>query len=438
MNMKPSRFRAVVLTPGLDGADGIAALSRLVVRALVAAPDVVAPVEVLSLAGCAEAAPHPQVDLGPRVRRVASGGSKVQLVRAVLRRAWRSTGDTRVVCLHVHLSPLTVPFLWRGAQMITVLCGVEAWKPLRSLQRSVLRRSDVVAISAHTARRFRESNPSLATQPIRVCHPALADCVTVPTPDAAPLVPEPVASRADTSFETPPKEFGSSGRTEDLWPFDTSTARAEEAPSFQGLSRSPRSGLPTHPSVEGAPAALIVGRMVAEERYKGHDLLLEIWHEVLERVPGARLWVAGDGDDRRRLQARATQLALQEHVTFFGRVPDDTLARLYEACAFFVMPSRHEGFGFVFLEAMRAGKACIGGIGAAAEIIEPDVTGLLVDPQQRGEVTGAVCRLFHEPETRARMGQAGVERYAREFTEQAFQGRLRALLDRTGADRCAA
>ena len=58
------------------------------------------------------------------------------------------------------------------------------------------------------------------------------------------------------------------------------------------------------------PAALIVGRMWAEEQGKGHDALLEAWPEVRRRVPKAELWVAGGGGDRARLENKAHALAL--------------------------------------------------------------------------------------------------------------------------------
>ena len=48
----------------------------------------------------------------------------------------------------------------------------------------------------------------------------------------------------------------------------------------------------------GPPSALIVGRMAVDERYKGHDALLEIWRDVAAAVPGAVLRIVGDGDDR--------------------------------------------------------------------------------------------------------------------------------------------
>jgi phosphatidyl-myo-inositol dimannoside synthase len=251
----------------------------------------------------------------------------------------------------------------RGGRLCVFLHGIEAWKPLGMLQQAALRRADVVlANSAHTARRFTEANPTVASRAISVCQLGVGAPVTAPA------------------------------------------------------------------SGEPGPFALIVGRLAAAERYKGHDLLIEMWPRVVEQCPGARLVVAGDGDDRPRLERAA--VALRETVRFAGRVDDARLSALYRDCAFFLMPSRAEGFGLVFLEAMRAGKACVGGVGAAAEIIEDGVTGFVVDPDDPEQVQKAVVRLFQDPALAARLGQAGAARWAREFTEEAFAGRLRALLAR--------
>ena len=55
--------------------------------------------------------------------------------------------------------------------------------------------------------------------------------------------------------------------------------------------------------------------MSADERYKGHDELLDVWPALLARKPDARLVVAGDGDDRPRLESRAASLGLSHAVT---------------------------------------------------------------------------------------------------------------------------
>jgi phosphatidylinositol alpha-1,6-mannosyltransferase len=268
-----------------------------------------------------------------------------------------------VVCLHVHLSPLA-RLAARSAPLSVYLHGIEAWRRLRRRERIALARADLLlANSAWTARRFAAANPDLAHRPLRVCHLAVAD--------------------------------------------------------GDGAGGAEPSG--------AAPFALIVGRMAARERYKGHDVLLDVWPRLAAEVPAARLVVVGDGDDRARLERRAA--ALGDRVTFAGAVSDAALARLYRECAFFAMPSRDEGFGLVFLEAMRAGKACIGAVGAAAEVIEDGVSGLLVDPAHPAAVQGALARLFRDPDERARMGRAGAARLARHFTEAAFRRRFRALLE---------
>jgi glycosyltransferase involved in cell wall biosynthesis len=175
--------------------------------------------------------------------------------------------------------------------------------------------------------------------------------------------------------------------------------------------------------------ALIVGRLSAEERYKGHDELMAVWPAVQRQAPGARLVIVGDGDDRARLEALAASSGLSDAVWFAGRVSDDTLASLYAQAAFFVMPSSREGFGLVYLEAMHAGKACIAAHGAADEIIDDGVQGLVIDPESPDQLTGALVRLFSDAAACARMGAAARVRVAAEFTDAKFAVRLLSTLE---------
>jgi phosphatidyl-myo-inositol dimannoside synthase len=178
----------------------------------------------------------------------------------------------------------------------------------------------------------------------------------------------------------------------------------------------------------GPPTALIVGRMAGDERYKGHDPLLEIWREVAEAVPGASLRIVGDGDDRSRLEQKAASLGLGDRVTFLGRLDEDALQREYERCTAFVMPSRDEGFGFVFVEAMRAARACVGSRGAAGEIIVDGETGLLVDHDDRAQLLRSVIRVLTDRASAEAMGERGRARYLQQFTDQRFRARFTALL----------
>lgn len=170
---------------------------------------------------------------------------------------------------------------------------------------------------------------------------------------------------------------------------------------------------------------LLVARLAAAERYKGVDELLD----ALTGLPRARLVVAGEGDDRERLAAKAARLG--DRVVFTGFVSEATRAALYDRCAAFVMPSTGEGFGLVYLEAMRAGKPVIAARGSAAEeIVVEGATGRLVDPQDRAELAGAVAKLLAEPKRADTMGAAGRKRYLEEFGYEAFYRRMEGLLER--------
>ncbi len=181
----------------------------------------------------------------------------------------------------------------------------------------------------------------------------------------------------------------------------------------------------------GCGFLLIAGRMASGERYKGHDQLLEALPNLLAEHPESRLVIAGDGDDRARLEAKAAALGFGGSVAFTGFVSEATLAELYRRCAAFVMPSRGEGFGLVYLEAMRAGKPVLAARGSAAEeIVRHGDTGLLVDPEDRDELTAALASFLRDSESARRMGEAGRTRWQRDFGIQRFRERLAPLLEK--------
>jgi glycosyltransferase involved in cell wall biosynthesis len=95
------------------------------------------------------------------------------------------------------------------------------------------------------------------------------------------------------------------------------------------------------------------------------------------------------------------------------------------------MPSTNEGFGLVYLEAMRDGLACIGCTDdAAAEIIVDNHTGLLVPPGNVDALAAGVARLFLEADFTKRLGAAGRARAERDYTLSRFQHRIAAALHR--------
>ena len=95
------------------------------------------------------------------------------------------------------------------------------------------------------------------------------------------------------------------------------------------------------------------------------------------------------------------------------------------------MPSRGEGFGLVYLEAMRAARPVLAAQRTAAEeIVEHGRTGLLVDPDNRETLSKALARLLRDVGAARRMGWAGRERWEQEFGLDRFRERLEPLLAR--------
>src|SRR5262249_43730883 len=89
--------------------------------------------------------------------------------------------------------------------------------------------------------------------------------------------------------------------------------------------------------------------------------VLAVMPDLLREYPDLVYVVAGDGNGRELLQKSAREHGLENHVNFIGRTSDTDLPDLYRAADVFVMPSTGEGFGIVFLEAMRSGACIVGG-----------------------------------------------------------------------------
>ena len=248
------------------------------------------------------------------------------------------------------------------------LHGIEAWAPYSNQQRRVLQgAAALIANSAYTARRVSEAHPSL--QPIAACPLAL-----------------------------PPNEVSRTGATE--------------------------------PFAVGPSTVIIVARLDAAERYKGHDQLLEAWPTVVSQVPDAQLLVVGGGDDLTRLQKKAAGLSVGDSIIFTGFVPELIRESLYDRAAVFAMPSRNEGFGLVYLEAMAHGLPCVGSVhDAAGEIIVDAVTGFLVNQAETPAIADRLIRLLSDPALRRQMGDEGRRRLERCFSYERFEGRLLSLLD---------
>ncbi len=206
-----------------------------------------------------------------------------------------------------------------------------------------------------------------------------------------------------------------------------------------------------HPLVEGSLVRrrfaddddvllLSVGRL---QRRKGHDVAIQAVARLRERLPNLRYVIAGDGEERQRLEQMVAELGVRDRVFFAGIVGDAELPSYYAACDVFLLPNRvdHgdiEGFGIVFLEAAAAGRPVIGGnSGGVPEAVEGNVTGLLVDGASVDSVAAAIADLAQSARRRHMMGAAGrvraVERFSWERAAAAVSDLHRHLMADGGA-----
>jgi glycosyltransferase involved in cell wall biosynthesis len=149
---------------------------------------------------------------------------------------------------------------------------------------------------------------------------------------------------------------------------------------------------------------------------KGHDLLLEAFEGAQDRLPKSRLVLAGDGPLRKELELRFRSLG--DRVEFLGFRRDIT--SFLNACDVVVFPTRNglgEGFGLAALEAMAAARPTVATkVDALPELIEHEVTGLLVDPDQPDSLSAALVTLSHDVDLRERLRWAAYERATTRFT----------------------
>jgi len=289
---------------------------------------------------------------GVRQQPAASGRLRFSLVSLWM--AWRHRPVDIVFCGHVYMAPLA-QLLARlvGARFWLQAHGAEIWRVRRDVVRRAIEAADLVSIVSRGTRQRLLGWVDLAPERVRV-------------------LPNTVHERF-----TP-------------------------GPPSPGVRERLRLG--------SGPILLAVGRMAAQERYKGHELVFAAMPALQARFPGLALVVAGEGDDRARLEARAIEVAGADAVRFVGYVPDEDLPDLYRSADLFVMPSSEEGFGIVYLEAAACGLRSVGGAGGGSDdAIPSERIGLLVAPGDLDGLIEAVARLLGQ----GRADPAAVEPYRR-------------------------
>jgi phosphatidyl-myo-inositol dimannoside synthase len=276
---------------------------------------------------------------------------------------------------HPNLAPILRSMKVVAPRMKTIVCthGIEVWEPLSRMRRRALQRATLVLAPSRATADYVVSLQGVAPEKVRVLQWAL-----------------------DPDFETRAAA-------------NSSASLPAEFPQGRVI--------------------LTVGRWLANERYKGMDTLIQAMPRLLLRWPDVQLVMVGSGDDKEWLVNQARDSGVQRYTHFLTNVTNNELSACYAASELFALPSRGEGFGFVYLEAMARGKPVIGGAhGGAPEIIQDGATGYLVQHGDTVQLATSIDALLSNPEAARQMGARGRERVEKEFRFNVFAKAFKKIL----------
>ena len=177
------------------------------------------------------------------------------------------------------------------------------------------------------------------------------------------------------------------------------------------------------------PRLLFLGRN--DEMFaKGQDLLIDVWPDVVSKIPRAKLVFAGGGAHLPKLIELARASSAAANIDVLGFQSESGLENVWQGATAFAMLSCVEGFGVVFAEAMRHGVPILASDDDASQEVNVDeVTGFNVSRADRSGIIDRIAVLLAEPERADLMGKAGLERWRENFRFSVFQERLRKIVE---------
>lgn len=310
----------------------------------------------------------------PELHRLSVGGREFVFTGCQRGKARFTTSALRatrrkpriILAAHVNLGPVTLVMrpVARRAKSIICTHGIEVWEKLSSFRLRALRKASLVLAPSEDTASHLSASQNIPRERIRVLP----------------------------------------------WALD---------PQFEALLAGASTSLPdTFPR---GRVILSVGRWTSGERYKGMDSLITALPRILLRWPDAQLVLVGSGDDRAWLESLTEKSGVRRHVHFLGGLSASELAACYAACELFALPSRGEGFGLVYLEAMACGKPVIAGAhGGAPEVVEDGVTGYLVQHGDAVQLATSIETLLANPDLVRQMGDRGRKRVENHFRFNIF------------------
>lgn len=352
-----------------DRPGGIQRFNQRLVRALSELPP--ADLERAAVLSLVDREPR---DLGARLEFVACGGSRLRLLAEQIRRL-RSVKFDVLILGHMNLLPLAALARLTAPRVRIALCvhGFEAWGDPRW-------------------RRARRHEGWLLRGPVD-------SVLSVSQHTAATLARRFGAQRVD--FRILPNAI------------DVEPGWKPPEKSYEAAGTFPR--------------LLSVTKLAATETAKGIAQVIEALALLTSDFPDLVYEVVGGGPLVDRYRRLADDLGVGDRVTFAGEVDEAELAAAYGRADVFVLPSKKEGFGIVFLEAWKYGLPVICGTeDASPEVVREG--GLAVAPDDVDALAAAIRRLLGDGDLRRRLASRGFEQMRCQYLHPHFVTRLREIL----------
>ena len=169
------------------------------------------------------------------------------------------------------------------------------------------------------------------------------------------------------------------------------------------------------------PLLVFAGRMTAPKA-------LGVALDAVAEVPEVDFELAGDGDQRAALEARARELGLDGRIRFLGPLSRDEVLALFRRADAALLSSAWENFPHTLVEALAVGTPAIAtSVGGVPEIVTHGENGLLVPPGEPGALAAAIRRFLADGALRERL-TAGAAPSAERFSAERIYGRLEEIL----------
>jgi phosphatidylinositol alpha-1,6-mannosyltransferase len=301
-------------------------------------------------------------------------GNKLQFVLWAVK---QSLHQDLIILGHLNLAPIAVLLmLIAPKKKLVIIChGIEVFEPVSGLKKKALQHADqLLAVSSFTRQQL-ISKQGLSAEKITVFPNSIDPLFQFPAAFAKPVYLE------------------------------------------------QRYGIAAHEKV-----ILTLTRLNSNEGYKGYDTLVSILPELLKKNISFKYILAGKADatELQRMNALIKSLGLEQQVMMPGFIADEEITDHYLLADVFVMPSKGEGFGIVYTEAMACGLPVIAGNkDGSTEALQFGELGILIDPDSAEELKEALVHVLHEQHEPLQVQQ----KMLKYFSFERFKERLKLILE---------